>query len=108
MFLVDTNVWLERLLDQERSEEVGQFLDSISSAELFMSDFTLHSIGLVLTRLNQKDAFLRFLRDAFIDGAITLLSPQPEAMSALPDVMDKFGLDFDDAYQYMIASRHAL
>jgi hypothetical protein len=27
VYLVDTNVWLERLLDQERSEEVGQFLD---------------------------------------------------------------------------------
>jgi hypothetical protein len=27
MYLVDTNIWLERLLDQERSEEVGQFPD---------------------------------------------------------------------------------
>ena len=29
MYLVDTNVWLERLLDQERSSEVGQFLASV-------------------------------------------------------------------------------
>lgn len=26
MYLVDTNIWLERLLDQERSAEVGRFL----------------------------------------------------------------------------------
>ena len=26
MYLVDTNIWLERLLDQEKSEEVGNFL----------------------------------------------------------------------------------
>ncbi len=26
MYLVDTNVWLERLLDQEKSVEVGEFL----------------------------------------------------------------------------------
>ena len=45
MYLVDTNVWLERLLDQTRSAEVGQFLGAIASDELLMSDFTLHSIG---------------------------------------------------------------
>jgi hypothetical protein len=27
MFLVDTYVWLERLLDQDRAAEVGDFLD---------------------------------------------------------------------------------
>ena len=26
MYLIDTNVWLERLLSQERSDEVGTFL----------------------------------------------------------------------------------
>jgi predicted nucleic acid-binding protein len=27
MYLVDTNVWIERLLEQARSEEVRHFLD---------------------------------------------------------------------------------
>ncbi len=44
MYLVDTNIWLERLLDQERSAEVGQFLSGVASARLLMTDFTLHSI----------------------------------------------------------------
>ena len=39
MLLVDTNVWLERLLDQEKSDEVGRFLDAISSEQLFITDF---------------------------------------------------------------------
>ncbi len=39
MHLVDTNVWLERLLDQERSEEVGRFLDQILTIISFDSDF---------------------------------------------------------------------
>jgi len=38
MYLVDTNVWLERLLDQERSEEVGRFLDRVPSDRLFITD----------------------------------------------------------------------
>ena len=29
MYLVDANVWLERLLDQARSDEVGHFLDHV-------------------------------------------------------------------------------
>jgi hypothetical protein len=45
MYLVDTNVWLERLLDQERSEDVAEFLDRVSSDLLAITDFGFHSIG---------------------------------------------------------------
>ena len=73
MFLVDTNVWLERLLDQERSEEVRRFLDATSSERLFISDFSFHSIGIIMIRLNKADEFLSFVRDAFIDGCVGLV-----------------------------------
>ena len=43
MYLVDTNVWLERLLDQERSDEVGEFLKQRPSDNLFITDFALPS-----------------------------------------------------------------
>ena len=68
MYLVDTNVWLERLLDQERSAEVGQFLSRIPADRLLMSDFTLHSIGIILTRLGQGEVLLRFVDDVFVAG----------------------------------------
>ena len=48
MLLVDTNVWLERLLDQEKSDEVGRFLDATPSERPFITDFAFHSIALVL------------------------------------------------------------
>ena len=54
MYLVDTNIWLERLLDQERSAEVGQFLAQTSTNQLLMTDFTLHSIEVILDRLGQR------------------------------------------------------
>jgi predicted nucleic-acid-binding protein len=41
MLLVDTNVWMERLLDQERSAEVGQFLDAVPADALFITDFVI-------------------------------------------------------------------
>jgi predicted nucleic acid-binding protein len=103
MYLVDTNIWLERLLDQERSEEVGQFLSSAAADELLMSDFTLHSIGIILNRLGQRAILPQFVEDLFVQGGVTLVAVRPDMMGRLVKVMDQFGLDFDDAYQYVAA-----
>jgi len=43
MYLLDTNLWLERMLDQARSEEVGQLPDQVPSDQLFMTDFSRFS-----------------------------------------------------------------
>ena len=99
MYLVDTNVWLERLLDQTRSSEVGDLLDQIPSEGFFITDFAFHSIGLVMSRLGYREAFLRFVQDTLIDGAIVLVNLAPEDMQGLVQVIEQFNLDFDDAYQ---------
>jgi predicted nucleic acid-binding protein len=44
MYLVDTNIWLERLLDQERSVEVGEFLSAVHSDQMGITDFSVCSI----------------------------------------------------------------
>lgn len=108
MYLLDTNVWLERMLEQARSEEVRQLLDQVPSDHLLITDFSLHSIGVILNRLNRRDEFLGFVRDLFIDGAVALVSLEPGDMERLVAVMDRFGLDFDDAYQYVAAERYEL
>ena len=108
MYLVDTNIWLERLLNQEKSEEVGKFLDNISSGDLYITDFTFHSIGLILCRLNQKKVLLQFIQDVFIDGAVNLVHLEPTDIKYLMKVMDEFVLDFDDAYQYVAAEKYGL
>ena len=105
MYLIDTNIWLERLLDQAKSQEVGLFLDSFPSDQLLVTDFTLHPIGIVLNRLDQEEAFLRFVEDVFIDGAVTLVSVELSEMQRLVDTIRKFNLDFDDAYQYVAAEK---
>jgi len=68
MYLVDTNIWLERLLDQERSAETGRFLDRIPSDQLLMTDFTLHSIGVILDRLKRREVLVQFVDDVFLAG----------------------------------------
>ena len=108
MYLVDTNVWLERLLDQVRSEEAGHFLDHLPSERLFVTDFAFHSIGVVLSRLNHTDVLLRFVQDAFVDGAVGLIHLDPGDTERLVYAMEQFNLDFNDAYQYIAAEKHDL
>jgi predicted nucleic acid-binding protein len=106
MYLVDTNIWLERLLGQEKSDQVGEFLSRIPAGQLAMSDFTLHSIGIVLHRLGTHDVYLQFVEDVFAPDGVALVSVQPEGMKRLVALIDQFGLDFDDAYQYVTAERY--
>ena len=77
MYLIDTNVWLERLLDQQSSEEAGRFLDRTPPEHLYLTDFSLHSIGIILTRLKQAQALLNFVQDIFQEGAVGLVRLDP-------------------------------
>jgi predicted nucleic acid-binding protein len=105
MYLVDTNVWLERLLDQERSAEVGRFLSEVVSEQLLMTDFSLHSIGIILCRLGRGAALLQFADDLFVEGGVKLATVGPKLMHRVLDTMSQAGLDFDDAYQYVAAEQ---
>ena len=107
-YLLDTNVWLERLLGQEKREEVGDFLSRVPSEQLNLSDFSFHSIGVILSRLNEHDLFVKFTRDLFLNGDVVILSLKPTEMEDVMNYQKRFGLDFDDAYQYVISLNHNL
>jgi predicted nucleic acid-binding protein len=108
MYLVDTNIWLERLLGQAKSNEVGLFLGQIPSNELFISDFAFHSICVILTRLKQKSGLLDFVQDVFVNGSVGLVSVNPNETQSVIDAMDSYKLDFDDGYQYVAAEQNGL
>jgi predicted nucleic acid-binding protein len=106
MYLVDTNIWLERLLEQERADEVGRFLDHVTTDQLIITDFSFHSIGVICSRLGQRTDFLTFVQDVLIDGAVSVVALQPVHMMHVVDVMNAYRLDFDDAYQYIAAEQN--
>ena len=108
MFLVDTNIWLERLLEQEKTEEVKLFLQEIPTNILFISDFTLHSIGIIMTKLNRKDEFKDFLVDIFENGKLNYLSLRPLELPDLITYINSKKLDFDDAYQVVVSNKYKL
>lgn len=100
MYLIDTNVWLERLLDHPQATAVEQFLTHTPTTALFLTDFAFHSLAIILLRLKKPTLWRTFLQDTMIDGHVGLLSVLPQGMLRLNEVMDAYRLDFDDAYQY--------
>lgn len=57
MFLVDTNVFLEVLLEQENSKTAEGFLLKTPPELVHISDFTLYSIGIIMTRAKRERSF---------------------------------------------------
>lgn len=107
MYLVDTNIFLETLLNQDKAAEVQSFLRSTDLNIVFMTDFSLYSIGITLFRLKKFALFISFLEDIVVDG-IDILSLDPEDLKTLDQSVQQFSLDFDDAYQYAVAEKYDL
>lgn len=108
VYLLDTNIFLELLLEQGNSDSVRALLTSKSPEELSISDLAFHSIGIILYQKNAAHLFTDFIRDLFGDGGIAIISLGSEDMERLEHVSTTFNLDFDDAYQYVIAEKFGL
>ena len=100
MHLLDTNIFLEILLKQKKSEKCKNFLKTHIN-NIFISDFSLHSIGVILFRHNKHKIYEDFIRDILSQIRILNL-PAPEYQSLI-NTSSNIKLDFDDLYQYIIA-----
>jgi len=105
MYLIDTNIFLEILLSQKQKDICKEFLLS-NIKHIYISDFSLHSIGVILFRNNKEKVFNKFVED--IIQKIKILTLSEELYSDLGEVKEEFGLDFDDAYQFKIAEEYGL
>ena len=105
MFLVDTNILLEILLKQDKRKKCRKFLDD-NIGNIHITDFSLHSIGIILFKYNKEDSFKKFVGD-FMPNA-RILSLPPELYGDIVDIRKNLNLDFDDSYQYRIAKYYEL
>jgi len=106
--LLDTNIFLEVILDQERANEARTLLSEVEGHEFFISDYSLHSIGLLLFRRGKHEVFRQFLKDMILNVGVAVSALSAQEMESLIEVAQRFGLDFDDAYQYAVAERYGL
>ncbi|MBI2359860.1 MAG: type II toxin-antitoxin system VapC family toxin [Deltaproteobacteria bacterium] len=106
--LIDTNIFLEIILQQEKADDAAALLRKAGEHEFFISDYSLHSIGLLLFRRRLHDIFRKFLSDIRVNAGVTLVSISMDDMEAVVNAAMMYNLDFDDAYQYAVAEKHGL
>ena len=104
-FLFDTNIFLEVLLGQEKKKICKELL-SANIENLYISDFSLHSIGVILLKQKKPKVFEEFLSDVLKYSRIVSL-PKDKYIE-VTKISQKFYLDFDDSYQTAIAQEFNL
>lgn len=108
MYLLDTNILLELLLNQAKADEVDSLLRETSPDTLCVSDFSLGSIGVILFRRKLHGLFLKAVDDLFLSGGLRIVRLDVATMSEVLTSSKKYGLDYDDSYQYSIAEKYNL
>jgi uncharacterized protein len=84
----------------DNAEACKAFL-SQNPGKINFSDFSLHSIGVILFRQRQELIFRAFFED--VSTSAIILSLAKESYSKLSEIKQRFNLDFDDAYQFQVA-----
>ncbi|MCB0727598.1 MAG: type II toxin-antitoxin system VapC family toxin [Ignavibacteriae bacterium] len=108
MYFVDTNIWLEYLLDQEKAIECEKFLKVTPDKLIYISDFALASIGIITTKKSNTLIYEEFLKDTFKNGEVNLISLTLSDQFKLLENIRSYKLDFDDAYQLTCVNKYNL
>lgn len=109
MYLIDTNIFLEILLEQSKSLECEKLLNFVkrSKSSFYVSAFALHSIEVLMVRnkkIKQLREFLSFISNSKIIRVDTATFDEQNIL----ETMEKQQLDFDDALQVYLCQKHNL
>jgi len=106
--LLDTNVFLEVLLEQANASAAVELLRNKAGHSLFLSDYALHSIATFMIRKRRLKALQEFLADVVDAGRVHVAAVPVPDLHIVIDHAVRFNLDFDDAYQFTLADRLGL
>ena len=108
-YLIDTNIFLEILLNQEKADECEKLLNNIKKSRhsFYISSFTSHSIEVIMTRNKQENALRDFLLFINKSKIIRIDSIVQDELDALKN-MGEFNLDFDDSIQLTLCMKYNL
>ncbi|WP_366144134.1 PIN domain-containing protein [Methanoregula sp.] len=105
MYLIDTNIFLEILLNDSKRTQCEIFLNN-NIGSLHITDFSLHSIGVVLYNKHKIGLYARFIKDVMPSVQIETIPIDYHFLIDNGHITYHF--DFDDAYQYGAAKYHGL
>ncbi len=105
--LIDTNIFLEVTYNQKRADVARALLES-NIHRLFISDFTLHSIGVSMIRHGRAGRWPDFIEEMILSGQVEVLTIPLDVLADVGETAQRLNLDFDDAYQYVVAEYNDL
>ncbi|PIN90591.1 VapC toxin family PIN domain ribonuclease [Candidatus Pacearchaeota archaeon CG10_big_fil_rev_8_21_14_0_10_32_14] len=108
-YLIDTNIFLEILLNQQYANDCEKLLKKISKSKdsFYVSSFTLHSIEVIMTRNKQEIALVDFL--LFFDKSkIIRIDTSTSDEQYACKIMNESKLDFDDSIQLSLCKKSNL
>ncbi len=108
MLLLDTNIFLEYLLDQERANEVTAFFHWVHQQQIpvICTHYSIHSIESTLSARKEWTKLLDFL--SFIEkmASIAVYETSIPEEQKITQLVSEKNLDFDDALQYFVAKKN--
>jgi hypothetical protein len=105
VYLVDINIFLEDMLPRKRSSECKRFPAMLRDgrASGVVSDFSIHSIMVLLDSLKRREKLRTFLASLTgYKGLRVHFTTIAEKLKAV-ELAEKEELDIDDAIQYAVA-----
>ena len=106
MYFIDTNIFLEIELKQNKSEQCKEFLKRVLNGEIqaFTSDFNLDSVAVIMgAKKCRAKSIFKFLLDIMAFEGLTIYSLNMVDRIVATKYMQKHGLTFDDAVTYFVA-----
>ncbi len=104
MYLIDTNIFLEFLLGQERSEECIELFGKVVSGSISanLSRFSLYSIEILLTKNKKIDALEKFLAVINYSKGLKIINTDVGDDRKILEYIKEYNLSFDDALNFHI------
>lgn len=104
-YLVDTNIFVEFLLDQARAEESLRVMELIERGELeaYVTSFALHSIAVILDRRKETDLLEKFFDRVIQAKGLRVYQTEPIEEKNITALTRTVQLDFDDTLHYYVA-----
>ena len=109
-YLIDTNIFLEVLLEQDNKESCLDLLKIVEEGEIqvIITSFALHSIAIILEKLKGIDSYRDFLGVIAASAGLMTYSTTPHDEIEICTISKKFNLTFDDALHYFVAKTFGL
>jgi len=105
VYLIDSNIFLEILMQQENSEDCKELLREIAEGEInsMVSKFTVHGVQGMLTE--NTEALDNFMTNISSLVNLEIIQTSFEEEKHILELAKSRNLDFDDTLQYSVAKR---